>query len=140
MNEAQLKRAIVKDMQFYGIYARRIEHQYSSGIPDLLVKHLNLPAMLIEVKYFKAETRSPTIPNKATPLQRDELARWQIANGLSYIWSIYGTATAGMYFLYSSSDVEADNFQKIGTPCYTKERGKNWSLGSFLFDISGKRV
>ena len=60
MNEADVKRNIVKDFKVRGNYARRIEDAYSVGFPDLILIPKDYPVFFTEAKIIKGQTFGPT--------------------------------------------------------------------------------
>lgn len=71
VNEADVKRAIVKSMVQSGGYGRRVEDQYGVGIFDLILIPHGLPVFMAEVKMIRGTIFSPT------PRQHVELGRIQ---------------------------------------------------------------
>jgi len=69
MNEAGVKRLIVKSMTEGGGYARRIEDQYAVGTYDMILIPFGLPVFTAEVKMILGDVFGPT------PRQAIELAR-----------------------------------------------------------------
>lgn len=53
MNEADVKRAMVKRMFAEKGYARRIEDQFSVGFPDLITIPRNGPTLFLEIKIIR---------------------------------------------------------------------------------------
>ena len=68
-SESDLKRAIVKDMQANGGYARRIEDSFAVGTYDLILIPYDLPVFMAEVKKVKGHTFAPT-PRQEVELHR----------------------------------------------------------------------
>jgi|KBSSwiStaDraftv2_1062776.scaffolds.fasta_scaffold39302_3 hypothetical protein len=61
MNEADVKRAMVKSVKEKGGYARRFEDSYGVGIYDLIMIPFGLPVFMAEVKMIKHSTFGPTL-------------------------------------------------------------------------------
>ena len=60
MNEADIKRAIVRSVKFAGGYARRIEDSYAVGLFDLILIPHELPVFFAEVKLVRNGRFGPT--------------------------------------------------------------------------------
>jgi hypothetical protein len=60
MSESFVKRNIVKTVRAEGGYARRIEDQFSVGMPDLVLIPLGCPVIWAEVKLVPGNTFGPT--------------------------------------------------------------------------------
>ena len=60
MNESGVKSAIVKAIRDEGGYARRIEDQFSVGMPDLVLIPNRCPVVWAEVKLVSGRTFHPT--------------------------------------------------------------------------------
>jgi len=73
MNEATIKRRMVKSIQEAMGYARRIEDQFGVGIMDTILIPVGLPVFFAEVKIIRGPTFGPT------PRQFEELRRVKFA-------------------------------------------------------------
>jgi len=60
MTESDVKRKIVNSIREEGGYARRIEDQFSVGMPDLVLMPLRCPVVWAEVKVVEGYTFAPT--------------------------------------------------------------------------------
>jgi hypothetical protein len=60
MNEADVKRAMIKSVKAAGGYARRIEDQYAVGMVDTILIPKGLPVFMAEVKLIQGEKFSPS--------------------------------------------------------------------------------
>lgn len=60
MNESEMKRRIVETVRKEGGYARRIEDQFSVGMPDLILMPLRCPVIWAEAKIVTGQTFGPT--------------------------------------------------------------------------------
>lgn len=69
MNESECKRRIVEAIRGEGGYARRIEDQYSVGMPDLVLIPRNCPVVWAEVKMVMHNIFGPT-PRQLIELQK----------------------------------------------------------------------
>jgi len=61
MNEADVKRNMVKSMKDGGGYGRRIEDQYAVGVFDMILIPFGLPVFMTEVKMIRGLTFGPTL-------------------------------------------------------------------------------
>lgn len=61
MNEADRKRALVKDIKTLGGHARRIEDSWAVGVLDLIIKLPGVPLILAEGKIIKGNLFGPTL-------------------------------------------------------------------------------
>jgi hypothetical protein len=69
MNEASVKRGMVKSMMEGGGYGRRIEDQYTVGTYDIILIPFGLPVFMAEVKMVKDNYFGPS-PRQMVELQR----------------------------------------------------------------------
>ena len=76
MNEADVKRKMVKSVMEKSGYARRIEDQFAVGTFDLLLIPLGLPVFTAEVKMVKGHTFGPTA-RQLLELERVRLAAFK---------------------------------------------------------------
>ena len=76
MNEADVKRSIVKSMHEGNGYARRLEDQYAVGVYDMIIIPLGLPVFTAEIKIVRGDAFGPT------PRQYIELGRIEKAAAL----------------------------------------------------------
>jgi hypothetical protein len=61
MNEADVKREMVKSMREKGGYARRIEDKFAVGTYDLILIPFGLPVFMTEVKMIRGAMFGPTL-------------------------------------------------------------------------------
>ena len=73
MNELQAQKLIVDAVLAYGGYATKLSHRFVIGIPDLLVKLPELPAMYLECKIRDEPKRIESFVLDVTPLQKRHL-------------------------------------------------------------------
>jgi len=73
MNEADVKRTMIKSVKAAGGYARRIEDQYAVGMVDTILIPRGLPVFMAEVKLVKSATFSPS-PRQFVELELIEKA------------------------------------------------------------------
>jgi hypothetical protein len=69
MKESDYKSLIVKSIRKEGGYARRIEDQFSVGMPDMVLMPLRCPVIWAEIKVVSGYTFGPT-PRQLIELQR----------------------------------------------------------------------
>lgn len=72
-NEADVKRAVVKEFKSRGHYARRIEDAYSVGFPDLILIPKGYPVFFTEAKIIRGSSFGPS------PRQFIEMGRMAIS-------------------------------------------------------------
>ena len=70
MNEADRKRALVKEVKALGGQARRIEDSWAVGVLDLIIKLPGVPLIFAEGKIIKGNLFGPT------PAQFAEGGKW----------------------------------------------------------------
>lgn len=134
MNEAEIKRQLVKQAREEGAYAARLEHQYLVGIPDLIFKLPETDWIWIEVKWFPKETTKVTYPNKTSEPQRTQLKAIEAVNGKSFILSVFKYGTS--YMLRFSRNFDADHLAKSRLWQFEKKRGKKWPVRDFLLALN----
>lgn len=69
-SESARKSELVKVSRAFGDYARRIEDQFTVGMPDIIYGIKDGPTCLIEAKLIESGSFGPT------PRQKIELERW----------------------------------------------------------------
>lgn len=95
MNEAGVKRAIVKSMQEGMGYARRIEDQYAVGTFDLILIPFGLPVFMAEVKIISANVFGPS------PRQHIELQRIaDVASNIGHVIPVMIGWKDGVYYFH----------------------------------------
>ncbi len=111
MNEADVKRKIVKSVQKHGGYARRFEDQFAVGILDTILIPRGLPVFMAEVKMIRGSTFSPT------PRQYVELIRVKNAayNGGHVIPVMIGYKDGNYYFHELEEVIHQSNCFSITT-------------------------
>jgi hypothetical protein len=60
VNETRVKQSIARNIRMEGGYARRIEDQFSVGMPDLILIPIGCPVVWAEVKMIVGYTFRPT--------------------------------------------------------------------------------
>lgn len=108
-NEADVKRAMVKDLKSRGCYARRIEDAFSVGFPDMVVLIPDYPFFPSEVKMIRGNKFGPT------GRQHEEMNR-MLATGAAFpVWVGW---KEGKHYMYPHSPalnhVTADQCVKQG--------------------------
>lgn len=94
VNEADVKRAIVKDFKVHGGYARRIEDAFSVGFPDLVLIPKGYPVFFTEVKIIRGSKFGPT-PRQYVEMTRLAISKYSVPtllgwdNGVHYISKHY---------------------------------------------------
>lgn len=93
MNEAEVKRHMVKSMKESGGYGRRIEDQYGVGIFDIILIPFGLPVFMAEVKIVRISVFGPTAR------QQIELGRIKhVANDKGHVIPIMIGWRNGVYY------------------------------------------
>jgi hypothetical protein len=95
MNEADVKRNMVKSMKECGGYGRRIEDQYGVGIFDVILIPFGLPVFMTEVKMIRYPTFGPTLR------QHVELERIRnVGHGSGHVIPLMIGYLEGVYYFH----------------------------------------
>jgi len=111
MNEADVKRKIIRSMKENGGYGRRLEDQFAVGLYDLLLIPKGLPVFTAEVKVFKDNLFGPT------PRQLVELmdVRDVAANAGHVIPLMIGYKNGVFYFHKAAASIHYKNCFSVTT-------------------------
>ena len=97
MNEAGVKRNIVKSMHEGNGYARRIEDQYAVGTYDMILIPLGCPVFMAEIKIIRGDVFGPT------PRQYVELSRIQdVAAQSGHVIPVMIGYKDGVYYFHKA--------------------------------------
>lgn len=83
MNEADVKRKIVKDFKDRGHYARRIEDAFSVGFPDLVLIPKGYPVFFTEAKIIRGLKFGPT-PRQYVEMTRLAISKYSVPTLLGW--------------------------------------------------------
>jgi len=104
VNEADVKRKMVKSVQKHGGYARRFEDQFAVGILDTIFIPRGLPVFMAEVKMIRGSTFGPT------PRQYVELMRVKgVAYSGGHIIPVMIGYKDGNYYFHEPAEVIHQN-------------------------------
>jgi hypothetical protein len=133
MNEAKIKQYLLRDAKAAGIYARRMEHQYLVGFPDMILKHPAREWVFVEVKWLLMETSTDTYPNRMTAPQKRTLQSMLDVNGKAFLLSV--TKRRRQYILRFTQDFHDEVLSKEDAITFEKNYGEKWPVSDFLLAI-----
>jgi hypothetical protein len=127
MNELQIQRYLYKAVVDGGGFGMKMSHQFSAGVPDLLLAHPNYPPFVVEVKFIKQPNRY--IPISTTPKQKNTLKKMKEAG--IHIGVVVVVRSGRGYLLLGTSDPDLERFDSTEDAIY-KNPGDPWPMLSMM--------
>lgn len=102
-NETHLKKKIYQALKPFNCYHRKLSNPFRAGIPDYYLLY-NGKSVWIEAK---------VLPNKLTPLQKQEIQEIRQSGGLAY--GLFAEPDFSLFYLYKQDFdiVEYDNLTDL---------------------------
>jgi hypothetical protein len=108
MNESDVKRKIVDAIRAEGGYARRIEDQFSVGMPDLILIPRACPVVWAEVKIVDGNVFGPT-PRQLIELEKLQRSPYSVPMVIGWKRGIHYISPPGLKIRLGECDEQRED-------------------------------